>query len=97
MGQVIWTEQAYQDLHTIYNYVAESSKSYAKLLTDKLFARSQMLAVFPEMGRAVPEYGDKQVRELIEGNYRIIYEILSEDMVLVQTVWHSSRRLPDGT
>ncbi|WP_375446117.1 type II toxin-antitoxin system RelE/ParE family toxin [uncultured Fibrella sp.] len=42
-----------------------------------------MLATFPEMGKAVPEFRDKQVRELIEGSYRIIYEILSEDMVLV--------------
>lgn len=42
----------------------------------------------------VPEVGNPTVRELIEGNYRIIYEIMSEDIVLIQTVWHSARPLP---
>lgn len=93
MGQVIWTEQAYSDLQAIYDYVAVESKYYAKILTDKLFNRTQILASFPEMGRVVPELNNPSVRELIEGNYRIIYEILSEDVILVQTVWHSARPL----
>jgi mRNA-degrading endonuclease RelE of RelBE toxin-antitoxin system len=45
------------------------------------------------MGRVVPETKNRAVRELIEGNYRIIYEILSGDVILVQTVWHSARPL----
>lgn len=93
MGQVIWTEQAYSDLHAIYDYVAVDSERYAKILTDKLFDRTQVLASFPEMGRIVPEVGSLTVRELIEGNYRIIYEVMSDDIVLVQTVWHSARPL----
>ena len=95
MGQVIWTEQSYADLESIYNYVAVELERYARLLTDKLFNRSQTLSNFPEMGRMVPEIGDPVVRELIDGNYRIIYEILSQDVILIQTVWHSSRSLPD--
>lgn len=93
MGQVIWTEQAYDDLQAIYDYIAVDSERYARLLTEKLFNRSQTLASFPEMGRVVPETQNPAVRELIEGSYRIIYEILSEDIILVQTVWHSARPL----
>lgn len=40
MGQIIWTEQAYEDLSNIYQYVAIDSERYAKLLADKLFART---------------------------------------------------------
>lgn len=97
MGQVIWTEQAYHDLQAIYEYIAESSKSYAKLISEKLFTRTQLLVSFPEMGRRVPEFQRDNVRELIEGSYRIIYEIMSDDLVLIQTIWHSSRPLPDGS
>lgn len=93
MGQVIWTEQAYDDLQAIYEYIAVDSERYARLLTDKLFDRSQILSSFPEMGRVVPEMRNPAVRELIEGNYRIIYEIMSEDIILVQTIWHSARPL----
>ncbi|WP_019989476.1 type II toxin-antitoxin system mRNA interferase toxin, RelE/StbE family [Rudanella lutea] len=94
MGQVIWTEQAYNDLHAIYEFISAESERYATLLTDKLFSRTQSLISFPEMGRMVPEIGKPTVRELIEGNYRIIYEIISEDIILIQTVWHSARPLP---
>lgn len=96
MGQVIWTEQAYEDLSNIYQYVAIESVHYAKILSDKLFVRTQILASFPEIGRVVPEVRNPSVRELIEGNYRIIYEVISDDLVLIQTIWHSARplRLP---
>jgi addiction module RelE/StbE family toxin len=93
MGQVIWTEQAYNDLQAIYNYISVDSERYARLLVEKLFNRSQALSSFPEMGRVVPETKNRAVRELIEGNYRIIYEILSGNVILVQTVWHSARPL----
>lgn len=56
MGQVIWTEQAYSDLQAIYDYVAVDSVRYAKLLTDKLFDRTQILASFPEMAAWFPKW-----------------------------------------
>ena len=43
------------------------------------------------MGRMVPEKENPSVRELIEGNYRIIYEVLSEDIVLIETIRHSAQ------
>jgi hypothetical protein len=30
----------------------------------------------PGSGRVVPEYQDEQVRERLEGTYRVIYEIM---------------------
>lgn len=30
---------------------------------------------FPELGRIVPEFGNKSIRELIDWNYRIVYKI----------------------
>jgi toxin ParE1/3/4 len=92
---VIWTEQASDDLQAIYDYAAQTSVSYARLLSEKLFERTQVLASFPELRRRVPEYKQPTVRELIEGSYRIIYEIISDDLILIQTVWHSARPLPD--
>jgi toxin ParE1/3/4 len=47
----------------------------------------------PELGRIVPEKGDASIRELIEGNYRIIYEVKDPDRVEILLVHHSSRPL----
>jgi len=33
------------------------------------------------LGRIVPEYGDAAVRELLDGRYRLMYEIVSEARV----------------
>ena len=41
----------------------------------------------------VPELERKDVRELIEGNYRIIYRIKSEEQIDIITVHHSARQL----
>jgi plasmid stabilization system protein ParE len=47
----------------------------------------------PEIGRIVPEKNDRKIRELIEGNYRIIYQFESLDKVEILLVHHSSRPL----
>jgi addiction module RelE/StbE family toxin len=91
MAQVIWTVQATEDVERIAEYVAQESEQYASLLVSKLYARVQSLRQFPMMGRMVPEKEDPSVRELIEGNYRIIYEVLSDDLILIETVRHSAQ------
>ncbi|MGA1826246.1 MAG: type II toxin-antitoxin system RelE/ParE family toxin, partial [bacterium] len=37
--------------------------------------RSQQISDYPLSGRRVPEYNIDQIREVIEGSYRIIYYI----------------------
>ena len=54
------------------------------------FSRSQQIADFPLSGRKVPEYEMEQIREVIEGSYRIIYHIKS-DQVDVLAVIHGSQ------
>lgn len=48
---------------------------------------------FPKSGRRVPGYTRDDVRELIEGNYRILYR-LGSDRIEVLTVKHCTQRLP---
>jgi len=93
MVKLIWTDQAINDLGDIGDYIAENSEKYAKLTIKKLFERPDILKTFPQAGRIVPEKNDENVRELIEGNYRIIYEIISADQINILTVYHSARDL----
>ena len=46
----------------------------------------------PLSGRVVPEVGDDAIRELIRGNYRIVYR-LKQDVVEIVTVFHGARLL----
>jgi plasmid stabilization system protein ParE len=93
MVKLIWTDQAINDLGDIGDYIAENSEKYAKLTVKKLFERTDILKTFPQAGRVVPEKNEENVRELIEGNYRIIYEIVSANRINILTVYHSARDL----
>ena len=93
MVRLIWTDQSIEDLGDIANYIAESSEKYAKITVNKLYHKVDVLKAHPHSGRIVAEKNDESIRELIEGNYRIIYEIASEELIYILTVYHSSRQL----
>ncbi|MBI3582911.1 MAG: type II toxin-antitoxin system RelE/ParE family toxin [Nitrospinae bacterium] len=90
--KVHWTETAEEHLDAIYSYIAQNSPQYAILMVDRLTRRSQQIADFPLSGRKVPEYKMEQIREVIEGHYRIIYHI-KPDQIDVLAVIHASQNI----
>ncbi len=93
MVKLIWTDQAIDDLEDIGEYIAENSERYAKLTVQKIIERTEILKNLPKAGRIVPEKNDENVRELIEGSYRIIYETISEQVIYILFVYHGARDL----
>ncbi|MBF9253215.1 type II toxin-antitoxin system RelE/ParE family toxin [Pontibacter sp. 172403-2] len=93
MVKIVWAERAIDDLTSIAEYSSRYSENYASSIVLKLFNKANVLKTMPKAGRIVPEKNDEKVRELIEGNYRIIYEIRGEDRIEVLPVHHSSRPL----
>lgn len=73
--KVHWTDTAEGHLDALYAYIAQDSPEYARRMVDRLTRRTQQIAGFPLSGRRVPEYDIDQIREVIEGPYRIIYYI----------------------
>jgi toxin ParE1/3/4 len=92
---VNWTEAALADLRGIEAYISRHSPQYGHCTADKIFARTERLEEFPQLGAEVPEYGDESIRELLEGLYRIVYRVYP-DRVDVVAVVHSARRMPKG-
>ena len=91
MAEIIWTEQALDDIDAIASYIARDSLYYAKIHTQRIFEAVRRLESFPKSGRVVPELNDPQIREVILGNYRIIYRHRS-NLVEIITIHHSSRQ-----
>ena len=90
--KVLWTASALAQLQAIHDYLAQTSPDYAVRIIDRLTMRSIQIAKFPNSGRMVPEYERKEIREVIEGRYRIIY-LLDVAQVQVLAVIHSARDL----
>lgn len=93
MTSIRWTEQAVDDLREIRRYVERDSARYGRLVVERLYESTQRLEVFPRSGRVVPEMNVEHVRELIVGEYRIVYRIEAEAAVIL-TVFRSSRTFP---
>ena len=59
------------------------------------------MAKFPAIGRivpeskAVPESGIIYIREILSGNYRIIYQVVSSEQIDIITFHHSSMELKE--
>ncbi|VAX36440.1 hypothetical protein MNBD_UNCLBAC01-483 [hydrothermal vent metagenome] len=76
MIKIIWTEPAISDLEKIRSYIAQDSEVYAAALILELFQSVDQLEHFPQSGRIVPELNQEDTREVIVGNYRVIYDFI---------------------
>ena len=91
--RVRWTEQAFTRLAGIEDYVAADSPAAAQRLVARLVRRGSILARTPGLGRRVPELPGSDLRELIEGNYRIVYRV-RPPRVEILTVFEGHRPFP---
>ncbi len=92
MAKIKWTPQSLDDIEAISNFIARDSTYYASIFTVEVFEVVENLDLFPKSGRIVPELNRKEIREVILGNYRIIYRV-KEKIVEILTVYHSARLL----
>lgn len=91
--KVFWTRSALGHLTGIYDHIAQDSPHFARRMVDRITSRSQQVATFPYSGQMVPEYQEPDIREVIEGSYRIIYLVRSDD-IRVLAVIHGAQSLP---
>lgn len=99
MVRLNWTNSAKTDLKEIYEYIALDSKRYARLQINRIRKRVQVLKNQPNLGKVVDEIQEENIKELVEGNYRIVYRVISQNQIDILLVHHGagdlSRRIKD--
>ncbi|MGE4274341.1 MAG: type II toxin-antitoxin system RelE/ParE family toxin [Desulfitobacterium sp.] len=60
--------------------------------TSRIIEMVEKLSDFPNRGRKVPEVEDEKIREIVFHNYRLIYK-LSDESILVLAIIHAAREL----
>jgi toxin ParE1/3/4 len=94
MVKITWTQRSLDDLKSIAEYISKDSVKYAALTIEKIIDVTKYIENSPRIGRMVPEVGrNDKIREIIFGNYRIIYKISSTETINILTVHHSAKRL----
>jgi toxin ParE1/3/4 len=95
--KIIISKFAEDDLYEILDYYKSVNFDFAEKLLVSIEDKIQKLKSFPEQGRVVPELEQQGIidyRELIEGNYRIMYA-LQEHTAIIHTIIDSRRNLED--
>ena len=93
MVQINWTEQAKTDLKEIADYISIDSVKYAQYQISRIVSATKNLENFARIGKIVPEIRDSKIREIVTGNYRIIYLIVNGSRIDILTIHHSARDL----
>ncbi len=91
--KLIWSPLAIDRVAEISQYIAQDSLNAAQKWVDSIFQAVERLEQFPKSGRIVPEIRQDDFREIIHGNYRIIYKIEGE-RISILTVRHGKQILP---
>ncbi len=91
--KIVWSPLAVDRASEIADYIAQDKPSSAINWINTVFSKVEQLKSSPEIGRIVPEIRNKQFRELIYGNYRIIYRIENKQ-ISVLTIRHGKQILP---
>jgi addiction module RelE/StbE family toxin len=88
--KLIWSERALSELERIGDYIGEDNPKAANRFVSRLWKRTAALKKHPRLGRIVPDANDESLREVIEGNYRIVYR-LEKGSITVVTVFEGHR------
>ena len=91
--KIIWSPLAIERVSEIGQYIAQDNPTAAESWIEAIFDKVGQLEFMPEVGRIVPEIHQNDFRELLYGNYRIIYRVGGEQ-VSILTVRHGRQILP---
>ena len=82
---IIWSPRGQLRLHQCAKYILQESQDWPTTLNwrnnvDEVVAT---LEAFPESGSIVREFGRKDVRQVLAGNYRIIYRVRKSQIEII--------------
>ena len=87
------SDSALEDLQNIKEYYLELNiPDVGSNFIAALFEHIETLTIHPNIGRVVPEFDEKHIRELIHPPFRIVY-LRGQKSIQVVRVWRSERLL----
>jgi toxin ParE1/3/4 len=90
--RIEWSEPAVIDLESIKEFIGRDSEYYAIEFTSRIIEMIEKLSAFSNLGRKVPEVDEESIREVVFYNYRIIYK-LADESILILGIIHAARDL----
>ena len=80
---LIWSPLAVEQVRDIAAYIALDKPSVAVQWAEEIFHSVERLSSFPDSGRIVPEIQRTEIREIVQGNYRVIYKLKAAEILIL--------------
>ena len=93
--EIVFLQQALDDLEEIVLYIARDSKQNALKMHDRIMEAANRLRDFPMIGLAVPDekIGGRGFRMIGAASYLLFYKIF-DDKIVILRVLHGRRDYP---
>ena len=91
--KIVFSSQAKADLVEIVEFIAYDKPQAARKWAANIRQSVSKQSDFPKRGRTVPEFGAETIRELIKGQYRVVYKIDDKKDTIVIVTIHNAKRL----
>ena len=88
--RVVWAQSAERALDAVLSDIAETSPQGAISVLTRALETAEGLSTLAERGRIVPEIGDSTLRELFVYDYRLLYRV-RVDRVVISAFLHGAR------
>ncbi len=91
--KIIWSPLSIDRATEIAGYISLDNPTAAQKWIDTIFEKVESLKTSSRIGRIVPEIERKEIREILYGNYRVIYRI-EKTSISILTIRHGKQILP---
>ena len=79
--------QSLEDIEELRTKAAQSSEQGAARFVARMFIGADQLQEFPELGRIVPRFNRRDVRELILGSHKLVYRLVGDDVEILAVLY----------
>jgi plasmid stabilization system protein ParE len=83
-----WTSQARLDLVRLHEFLEPVNPAAAARVIGALIQRAERLPVRPRLGARLREFGDREVRKVLAGDYEMRYEVTDRDVLMLR-IFHT--------
>jgi plasmid stabilization system protein ParE len=83
-----WTSKAHSDLARLYEFLQSVHPPAAIRAVRKLVAAAKRIPARPRLGVRLREFGEREVRRVIVGEYEIRYELTAADVYILR-IFHT--------
>jgi plasmid stabilization system protein ParE len=83
-----WASKAHSDLVRLFEFLEPVHPPAARRAVRQLVAAAKRIPARPRLGLRLPDFGEREVRRIIVGDYEIRYELTGTDVFILR-IFHT--------